>query len=207
MAHGRGHQPYNDHRSSERYFHRPVIRIDGKSVGCRRIKCASPSCGHEEKILDRTAGGLPASMVEKKFAQKGWEVGANEKHDYCPSCVEVRRIARRTARIKPISPNVVSISTPAATAQQEAAKMTTIGATAEAPPEMTREAKRTIFAKLQDVYLDEERGYQSPWTDQAVAKDLGCPLAWIVQVRDDNFGPASDNSEICLLYTSDAADE
>jgi hypothetical protein len=44
-----------------------------------------------------------------------------------------------------------------------------------------------------------DRGYQSPWTDQAVAKDLGCPLAWIVQVRDDNFGPASDNSEIRAL--------
>jgi hypothetical protein len=67
---------------------------------------------------------------------------------------------------------------------------------ADAPPEMTREYRRTIFAKLQDVYLDEARGYQSPWTDQAVAKDLGCPLAWIATVRDENFGPASDNSEI-----------
>lgn len=67
---------------------------------------------------------------------------------------------------------------------------------APAPEGATREDKRIIFARLQDVYLDEAKGYMVPWTDQALAKDIGCPVAWVAAVRDDNFGPTRDNSEI-----------
>lgn len=73
--------------------------------------------------------------------------------------------------------------------------------TAELPEQMSRDSRRTIFAKLQDVYIDEAKGYATPWTDQAVAKDLGCPLAWVIAIREENFGPVSDNSEIRAMLS------
>jgi hypothetical protein len=39
------------------------------------------------------------------------------------------------------------------------------------------------------VYVDETTGYSNGWDDQKVATDLGVPLAWVVAVRDENFGP------------------
>lgn len=70
-------------------------------------------------------------------------------------------------------------------------------AVSETPPtEPTRADKRLIFAKLEEVYVDESAGYKTPWTDAAVAKDLGVPMAWVASVREENFGPANDNGEI-----------
>lgn len=67
---------------------------------------------------------------------------------------------------------------------------------AEQPRKMEREDRRIILAKLNDVYIDEASGYQSPWTDRKVAEDLGVPQAWVAELRDENFGPAADNQEI-----------
>lgn len=70
---------------------------------------------------------------------------------------------------------------------------------AEKPREMTREDKRLIFGKIDTVYLDESRGYESGWSDKRIADDLGVPLAWVRGVRESDFGPeglAADSREI-----------
>lgn len=69
-------------------------------------------------------------------------------------------------------------------------------------PELSRADRRIIFAKLEEVYESEEAGYKSPWTDQAVARDLGShiPVGWVAQVREENFGPLRDNAEIRGLF-------
>lgn len=161
----------------KRDFEPISARIGGKNMTVRRIRCATPGCGFEGDIIDGTRNGLPSEVTERKFRQKGWEVGASEKHDYCPSCVEKIRLERRARRKKP----------------QGEVMSDTVDT---APREMTREDRRIIFAKLSDVYLDEASGYQPPWTDKKVADDLGVPRAWVEQIRDENFGPASDNSAI-----------
>ena len=56
---------------------------------------------------------------------------------------------------------------------------------------MTREHRRVVFLKLEEVYLDEKAGYSAGWTDARVATDLGVPRAWVSKIRDENFGPGT----------------
>ena len=65
-----------------------------------------------------------------------------------------------------------------------------------APREMSRDDRRIIFAKLNDVYLDEKRGYSDGWNDERVAADLNVPRKWVEDIRADNFGDAHDNEEL-----------
>jgi len=143
-------------------------------------------------------------VIQKNFERKGWEIGKNEKHDFCPKCVAERAIARRTGKIKPIKLNGHPAVVP-----QEAVSMPLMPQTTSAIgpsvseaaiPEISRADKRVIFAKLEEVYGDEKSGYKTPWTDAAVAKDLGVPQAWVSLVREDSFGPANDNAEIRDMF-------
>lgn len=70
---------------------------------------------------------------------------------------------------------------------------------AEAPKEMTRDDRRIVFAKLNDVYLGEHEGYSAGWTDAKVADDLGVPRAWIATIREENFGPVRENEASVAL--------
>ena len=67
---------------------------------------------------------------------------------------------------------------------------------AEPPREMSRDDRRIIFAKISEVYVNEEVGYADGWTDHKIAVDLGVPHAWVAKTRDDMFGPAGDNKQI-----------
>lgn len=68
-------------------------------------------------------------------------------------------------------------------------------AAVEPPRTMSREDRRIVFAKIDELYLDDKSGYSAPWTDSAVARDLGVPRAWVAQVRDELFGPEGSNAE------------
>jgi hypothetical protein len=61
---------------------------------------------------------------------------------------------------------------------------------------MGREDRRIIFDKLNGVYLDERRGYDTGWSDHKVSTDLGVPRAWVEQVREEMFGPVNSNPDI-----------
>lgn len=56
------------------------------------------------------------------------------------------------------------------------------------PKTMTREDRRIIFEKLNEVYLDDKVGYSDGWSDDKVANDLAVPRAWVKLIRDENFG-------------------
>jgi hypothetical protein len=61
---------------------------------------------------------------------------------------------------------------------------------------MSRMDRRTIFAKLNDnVYGDEATGYLGNWTDGKVAADLGVPVQWVAEVREAEFGPATNENQ------------
>jgi hypothetical protein len=187
MAHG-GSGNIRHHRGADRNYPKFMTTVDNRPIGVRRLYCVTPGCGQQGEIFDRAHDGLPAGFIERKFKEKGWEVGANEKHDYCPKCVEAQKAERRARRNKQEEP-VLNGKTPHVTSIPPAVS-------AEPPAEMDRAAKRLIFAKLEEVYVDETTGYKTPWTDAVVAKDLGVPQAWVATIRDDNFGPAQDNQEI-----------
>lgn len=69
----------------------------------------------------------------------------------------------------------------------------------EPPREATKEDNRLIFAKLNDVYLDEKTGYSAGWSDEKVASDLGVPRAWVSRMREEHFGTASNEEVVALL--------
>jgi hypothetical protein len=64
------------------------------------------------------------------------------------------------------------------------------------PREATPEERRIISAKLDDVYDVKAGRYIAPWTDQAVATDLGVPRAWVSHVRALLYGEEASNPEI-----------
>jgi hypothetical protein len=61
---------------------------------------------------------------------------------------------------------------------------------------MGKEDRRLIFAKINDVYLDEKQGYSSGWSDKRVSEDLGVPCAWVKTIREDNFGFEGANEDV-----------
>jgi len=75
------------------------------------------------------------------------------------------------------------------------------GASQRPPREITREERRLIIGKLEEVYIDEKRGYSGGWHDERVAKEMGVPRAWVAMLRDENFGPqiADNNPEVQAL--------
>jgi hypothetical protein len=62
------------------------------------------------------------------------------------------------------------------------------------PAPMDKTTHRIIFAKLNDVYLDEKTGYQGDWNDAKVATDLGIDAAHVAEVRSSFFGPETNAS-------------
>lgn len=130
------------------------------SIQCRK-------CGAVEKLAIPNHGKDPSpENVAAKFRNKGWSVAARRGHDVCPSCQ-----SRNKAKLRVVSES------------EETQPFH-----AEPPREMSREDRRVIFAKLNDVYLDEDQGYDAGWSDAKVADDLGVPRAWITAIREENFG-------------------
>lgn len=60
---------------------------------------------------------------------------------------------------------------------------------AEPPLEIGADDRRLIFGKLNEVYIDQDRGYSNGWSDERVATDMGVARAWVAKVRDEFFGP------------------
>ena len=147
--------------------HRPVAQ-----AVCR-------NCGVTQNVSLRAKSGLmPPGMVSKKFVERGWTVGSNKEWHICPDCSN----AKTPVKIPILT--VVKKENESMEAKEAVVKT------------MTREEKRIIYAKLNDVYADEKRGYESGWSDHKVATDLGVPRVWVEQVRDEMFGPVATNPEI-----------
>lgn len=179
------------HNASDRKWIRTNIRMNGQSIGRHIIRCSEPGCTNEHEIIDRNARQLPFNEVEKRFTRDKWFVGRNDKHDVCPECIKKRQDERRSRRIhsKPAEPvsNIVPI--------QQVIQETPMTTTMPDRP-INREDKRLINIKLHEVYMGEKDGYYAPHTDHSVAKDLGVPVAWVRDLREEMFGPAHSNSDI-----------
>ena len=148
----------------------PLVNVerDGKPVQAMAIECRK--CGVGARHIITTRANFSNALAAKYFRVHGWEIGKNARGDFCPDCIKRRKA-------KP-EPQVVAMKDEA-----------------EAPREMSREDRRIIFAKIDELYLDDRTGYTPPWTDAAVARDLGVPRAWVAKVRDELFGPEGSNAE------------
>lgn len=146
------------------------------------VKCRD--CGTIETLNIRAAKALlPPVAISKKFGQKGWEIGSNEHWDVCPSCVAIRDAAKSQKKLTIVE------------TIKETAMKPELSVIAQART-MERDDRRIIFEKLNEVYLDEKRGYDTGWSDHKIATDLGVPRVWVEQVRDEMFGPANTNPDM-----------
>lgn len=193
---------------SRRHFIETPVREDGQSVMRYRLVCGSCGCGES---LGRQNFGpeRAATALPKKFEERGWHVGKRHdgRDDRCPSCVnreqEVRR--RRPTPI-PSEETTPVPQTPTTVAPTSSQKLEPT--MADKPREASRDERRLILAKLNDVYIDESAGYSAGWTDARVAQDLGVPRAWVSPIREENFGPGtSDEVEKTLTEARAVAAE
>lgn len=126
--------------------------------------------------------GLNPIVSKKYFLRQGWSVGKGPRADRCPDCL--KNIGQS---------GVFADKLPAAIKKKEETEhMLT---KPKEPRKLGRDERRLIFAKLEDVYVDEKTGYELGWTDQKLADDLGVPRAWVTTIRDENFGALATNVE------------
>lgn len=174
---------------SRRHFVEVPIREEGQLVPRYRLKCGSCGCGETLGRMNFGAS-IADEQVPQKFEDKGWRVGKRHdgRDDRCPSCVNREQEARRRRLHVVQSEECVSVTqNSSGLAVVASAKPSTPAA--DKPREMTRDERRLIWAKLEEVYIDERAGYSAGWTDARVSEDLGIPRAWVSTIRDENFGP------------------
>jgi len=149
---------------------RMLARVWGVWNGERRMGIEICCADCEKKFFYCQGGSRPSSSgAINHFRSLGWRIGNGPRMDRCPACVAKKTSSPQGARVIPmVKPN----------------------ASIEPPRVMGRDDRRLVFAKIDEVYLGEGRGYSPEWSDEAVAKDLNVPRAWITTVRDEMFGPA-----------------
>lgn len=186
----------------KRLFRLKSEQVGDRRVAVHRITC---TCGFSKTVASSAGGNpLPPEAVARHFRLKGWEVGDREGDDTCPSCIEARKNERRRSRLKLVESKA---ATAAPEAPQAIAAETIMEPTLAEPvqatkPEdrkQTREDRRIIFAAINDVYLDADRGYKPGWSDKRVAESLGIPVSWAKDIRDEMFGPEGESAELRLL--------
>lgn len=151
------------------------------------ITCAS--CGKVQKVFSSKGGGMNHTHAAQKFRELGWAVGGSSKADKCPACLG--KLASHKPQEEPTKEVIKAFA--------ELPKIIKDNAPAPSPSppaSMSRSDKRIIFAKLNDVYRDEKTGYQPGWSDAKVATDLGVPVEWVKEIRDEDFGPAVDGKSV-----------
>lgn len=166
---------------SEKAFTRCIVPLNGRQYRGFMVECGH--CGVHGSVPMNTFKNpdydKEAQSIRAKLQSKGWLIGKRPAQHRCPGCYSAIKIAakRKSQEVKLADTTKLAVVT-APTRQ------------------MTREDRRIIFEKLNEVYADEKTGYSNGWTDAKIADDLGVPRAWVATIRDENFGPEGSNEDI-----------
>lgn len=168
--------------------------IGDHRVSVHRITCSK--CNHSDTMTSSRGGNpFPAEVVARHFRFKGWDISDREGEDICPLCVEKEKVARRQARLR-----IVPKKAEAAPAKEKANPMPAQPAepatAPAAPTTLGRDERRIIFGTLDKVYIDADKGYQPGWNDTRVSNDLGVPVVWVRDIREEMFGPEGESAEV-----------
>lgn len=164
-------------------FDAAQIVTDGRPLRAFRIVCAG--CGAtavarmNSMRFSNDGNEKEDRQASQKFKKMGWTVGRKPDGHRCPQCAEHETPAPKQPAPKKEKPMAATVTN-----------------LPNAPKTMSREDRRIIFEKLNEVYVDEKTGYADEWTDKAVAAHLGVPMAWISGVREEMFGPVASNPKI-----------
>ena len=147
-------------------------------VPAMRVVCRKCGASDEIRVCGRNRP-LPVETAVRKFRERKWQMGATRSKDVCPAC-----------HVPQTNPE------PSMQTKETAMNGKPSNPKAEPPRQPTREDKRLIFAALEEVWLGEDKGYQSGHTDVTVAKGLGVPRKWVEDVRREMFGELGRNEDM-----------
>ncbi len=191
------------------------------------LRCGVAGCKNTIKHL-KAHGTCNPQHSAQYFRNKGWIVGAGPRADRCSEHAgNIRATKSETkmpetamsaalekAKQKPAEQIKEGLKEALSVAKGETKPHAVHGTVHKetkviADPDPTREERRIIFAKLNEVYLDEDTGYSKDWSDQKVAHDLGVRKSWVAKIRDENFGPDINSQQLAALVKDirDRADD
>ncbi|MCW2218795.1 hypothetical protein M2232_002327 [Bradyrhizobium japonicum] len=145
-------------------------------------------CGSAESVRANTLQGTGGNdderefeIISRKLVKGGWRIGRKRRDHRCPKCVALLDAAN--SKVMPMSQTTPPPAAP-------------IKIAADNIRQITREDRRIIFEKLNEVYVSDKVGYAGNWTDDKLAQDLGVPRAWVRLIRDENFGDEAGNEDL-----------
>lgn len=193
-----------DELSKERLFPTTKKFDNGMIYVGATIKCSK--CDKHADYF-KGSGSITPNYAAKEFGRMGWIVGGSHRADLCPACAASLRskpVLKDFAQIQTVKDEPVTV-TLVPPVEVKPVGIETIVQPA-APAELDKTSRRLILSKLNDVYEDETLGYRDDWTDAKVATDLGVPVEWIKELRDDNFGPETNAAMRAAVVSSVTAD-
>jgi hypothetical protein len=171
-------------------------RVRGVIVTCKCGVATQVAVNTVHNSVPRDQEVFRDAIVARKLEEKGWRLLKPKDGHSCPGCVAARRSRQELAEQKPKLTVVKDFKEMVIKNAHHA------GPSAEAT--LTRENRRIILAKIEEVYIDEKTGYSADWSDAKVATDLGVPRAWVTQLRSENFGPESNEINRQILQEAKA---
>jgi hypothetical protein len=149
-----------------------VARPDegGKVTKQAEIKCVG--CGRTYHHLRR--GEVDSDAY---FKRKGWEVGNNAAHDFCPECVANRKVVKMSDHAKP-PPGPVPVANGTANGTERV---------------LGREDGRLLSRAIEDHWDDAVKRYRPGWSDVRVGEDQGVPIDWVKTIRERDFGGVGED--------------
>jgi hypothetical protein len=186
---------------------------DGKRQRGVVARCGKCDAAISLPVNTMAKGGSQTDETEWKFissklGMKDWEIGRRRRDHRCPRCIRNAKLLCEPDQEPGYSfQSKTGETMPPGNLRlvKDAFMTSTMPTTPPPPPKtkptaaavetraMTRDDKNIIYAKLQDVYLNEKVGYADGWSDQRVATDLNIPRAWVATIRDEFFGDEITN--------------
>lgn len=148
-----------------------VRRADGsgKLVYYAQITCSSCS----STALHLRRGTLDDANF---FTQKGWDVGNNGAHDFCPNCI--------------------------AAAKGKVIKMADHKTTAEPVlATLSREDGRLLSRAIEDRWDEAHKTYTTGWSDAKLGEEMGVPVDWVKTIRERDFGGTGEDPGMMAFMT------
>lgn len=125
----------------------------------------------------------PPEFLDKKFAQKGWELDPN----VCPNCIIKRKNAKAAAKKEQVTMNTKTTGTLSDNPVLKAVSADTMKAQAK-------------MHQLLTTYFDGDAGlYSDGWNDERIAKESGIAITHVTEVRGIAYGDIKEPEEITLL--------
>lgn len=148
-------------------------------------KCSEPGCTNERVWTARTVFDPKGAVA--RVHSNGWETG---KRVICPACLNKKK-KEKAEMPKPERPTLAAVWPKEEPANDAPAQ--------PVPSDAAKRAKRMVYMALEDYYDDSKKGYKSPHSDASIAKELGVSEALVAKIREEDFGPLAEPSELAAL--------